>query len=86
VITVGGTSKLVDRIEAAGYCERRSHPEDRRSSIIALTPAGEQILADATAAFEAELELRVGQALSPQALDQLGNSLAALRATERKQP
>ncbi|MEC3981140.1 MarR family winged helix-turn-helix transcriptional regulator [Amycolatopsis sp. H20-H5] len=86
VITVGGTSKLVDRIEAAGYCERRSHPDDRRSSIIVLTPAGHRILADATEAFEAELGARFGEVLSPRALDQLATSLAALRATERKQP
>lgn len=84
-ITVGGTSKLVDRIEAAGYCERRSHPDDRRSSIVELTPAGQQILDRATAAFEEELEARVGKVLSPQALEQLGTSLAALRKTGRKQ-
>ena len=31
-ITTGGTSKLVDRIEANGYCRRLPNPEDRRSS------------------------------------------------------
>src|SRR6516165_10084105 len=36
VITVGGTSKLVDRIQAAGHCRRRSNPHDGRSSIIEL--------------------------------------------------
>src|ERR1700733_8922140 len=38
-ITVGGASKIVDRIEASGYCARNAHPGDRRSSIITLTPA-----------------------------------------------
>src|SRR4051812_32137780 len=28
VVTVGGTSKLVDRIEAAGHCRRRANPND----------------------------------------------------------
>ena len=37
-ITVGGTSKLVDRIEAFGHCRRRPNPGDRRSSLIELTP------------------------------------------------
>ena len=32
-ITVGGVSKLVDRIEASGHCRRRANPKDRRSSI-----------------------------------------------------
>jgi DNA-binding MarR family transcriptional regulator len=42
-MTVGGTSKLVDRIEAAGYCTRSPNPGDRRSSVIGLTPAGVRI-------------------------------------------
>ena len=29
VITVGGTSKLVDRIEESGYCRRRANPDDQ---------------------------------------------------------
>ena len=39
-ITPGGTSKLVDRIEAAGLCCRKANPADRRSHLIELTPAG----------------------------------------------
>ncbi len=56
-ITVGGTSKLVDRIEAAGHCRRHANPDDRRSSIIELTPAGRRLLAKATKAFERELQI-----------------------------
>src|ERR1700758_5117855 len=37
-LTTGGVSKLVDSIEASGYVRRRPNPEDRRSSIIELTP------------------------------------------------
>src|SRR5947209_19512865 len=40
IITVGGTSKLVDRIEASGYCCRRPDPDERRPSIIELTTEG----------------------------------------------
>jgi DNA-binding MarR family transcriptional regulator len=54
-ITVGGTSKLVDRIEAAGLCVRRPNPDDRRSSLISLTPHGEQRLAAGVVAFDDEL-------------------------------
>jgi DNA-binding MarR family transcriptional regulator len=78
-ITVGGTSKLVDRIETAGYCCRRSNPDDRRSSLIELTPAGRRLLAEATATFEEELRVRLG-ALSPQALEQFAEALTQLRA------
>src|SRR6202167_3675585 len=37
-LTTDGVSRLFDRIEAAGHCRRRPNPDDRRSSIIDLTP------------------------------------------------
>lgn len=54
-LTVGGTSKLVDRIEVAGLCVRRPNPDDRRSSLISLTRAGEQRLAAAEVVFDDQL-------------------------------
>src|SRR5882724_3133193 len=63
-ITVGGTSKLVDRIEAAGLCRRRANPDDRRSHIIELTAAGRRLLAKATRTFEDELQMRLGSDLT----------------------
>jgi DNA-binding MarR family transcriptional regulator len=62
-MTVGGNSKLVDRIEASGYCIRSPNPGDRRSSIIELTPAGKGVLARATAVFEDELCNQLGTAM-----------------------
>jgi DNA-binding MarR family transcriptional regulator len=85
-ITVGGTSKAVDRIEALGHCLRRSNPGDRRSSIIELTPAGTALLAEASAAFEAELEVRLRAPLSEGALTDLGLALAQLRSALRANP
>jgi DNA-binding MarR family transcriptional regulator len=88
-ITVGGVSKVIDRIESAGYCERRSNPDDRRSSIIELTPTGRALLAGAGVGFQDELQARLGDVLSARALEQLGASLTKLRsagallATER---
>jgi DNA-binding MarR family transcriptional regulator len=79
-ITVGGASKVVDRIEASGHCRRRANPDDRRSSIIELTVAGVALLAEASETFENELQLRIGSVLSPQALRQLSSSLAKLRS------
>jgi DNA-binding MarR family transcriptional regulator len=79
-ITVGGTSKIVDRIEASGFCTRRANPGDRRSSIIELTPAGKRMLTKATATFEDELQRRLGSALSGRGLAQLTKTLTRLRA------
>jgi DNA-binding MarR family transcriptional regulator len=41
-ITIGAASKLADRLERDGLAARRPHPEDRRSSLIALTELGKQ--------------------------------------------
>ena len=80
-ITVGGTSKLVDRIESAGLCRRRPNPDDRRSSLIALTPAGERRLADAAAEFDDELARWLG--LPEPTLDRFHAALRRLRANGR---
>jgi DNA-binding MarR family transcriptional regulator len=67
-ITVGATSKGVDRLVARGWCERRANPDDRRSSLLVLTPAGEQAMTAAIPTFEAamtELTAAVPPALLP---------------------
>ena len=79
-ITTGGVSKLIDSIEASGYCNRRPNPDDRRSSIIELTPAGRKALAEATKTFESELELRLRSSVPRQTLAQFSSSLRTLRA------
>ena len=55
-ITVGGASKLVDRVEAAGYCSRKINPGDRRSSLLDLTEEGKAVVARGRAVIEAELD------------------------------
>jgi DNA-binding MarR family transcriptional regulator len=82
-ITVGGASKLVDRIEAAGLCRRLDNPGDRRSRIIALTPAGRRLLARATTSFEDELQRRLEAVVTGRALDQFSATLVRLRAANR---
>ena len=77
-ITVGGTSKLVDRIEAAGLCMRQPNPEDRRSSLISLTPVGEQRLSLAVAALDDELAGWFN--LPDSTLDRLHGTLRRLRS------
>jgi MarR family transcriptional regulator, organic hydroperoxide resistance regulator len=81
-ITPGGVSKLVDRIEASGYCRRLPNPNDRRSSIVELTPEGERVLAAAAEALDDELELWLGSVLPERTLRQFGSTLARLRAAD----
>jgi DNA-binding MarR family transcriptional regulator len=82
-ITVGGTSKLVDRIEASGYCRRRSNPDDRRSSIVELTPAGRRLLDAAVAAVDDELAIRLGSVVSELSLVQFAATIGMLRSAGR---
>jgi MarR family transcriptional regulator, transcriptional regulator for hemolysin len=38
------TSKLIDRLEARGYVERRPHPDDRRSNRIYASEAAKEVV------------------------------------------
>ena len=82
-ITVGGTSKIVDRIESAGWCRRQENPEDRRSSYIELTPAGQRLLAAATRTFASEVEDRLRTPLSPRRFDEFAATIRQLRQALR---
>jgi len=79
-ITTGGTSKLVDRIEANGYCRRLPNPADRRSSLVQLTEAGRRLFTEAGTAFDDELERRLGTAVPERTLRQFAATLTRLRA------
>jgi DNA-binding MarR family transcriptional regulator len=83
-ITTGGTSKLVDRIEASGYCRRLPNPADRRSSLLELTPEGQSILAKAGTAFDDELQRWLGAAVPERTLRQFASTLTRLRAASQR--
>jgi DNA-binding MarR family transcriptional regulator len=42
VLTTGGATRLVDRMEAAGLVRRVTDPDDRRGRLVRLTPLGEE--------------------------------------------
>ena len=54
MITSGGLTARLDRLEAAGLIRRRRTDEDRRSFLVELTPAGKKKI---EAAFRADMEL-----------------------------
>jgi DNA-binding MarR family transcriptional regulator len=84
VITAGGASKLVDRIEEKGYCRRRPNPDDRRSSILELTPAGRGMLARARTVVDDELQRRLGDAVPEGELRDFVNTVGELRSAVRR--
>ncbi|WP_308249928.1 MarR family winged helix-turn-helix transcriptional regulator [Sphaerisporangium fuscum] len=79
-ITVGAVSKAVDRLEAAGWCVRVAHPQDRRSSVLRLTSEGEKLLAASRPLVESEL-VSLTAAVSSGDLTRIAATLATLRAT-----
>jgi MarR family multiple antibiotic resistance transcriptional regulator len=79
-ISVGAVSKSVDRIESAGWVQRRPNPRNRRSSLIELTPSGRVLLEAASALVEAELRRWVADALPAPDLAQLAAALETVRA------
>jgi DNA-binding MarR family transcriptional regulator len=85
-ITVGATSKAVDRLESAGRVRRTANPDDRRSSLVELTAEGERLLAAASPTVESELTTWVGSVLPAPVLDQLATSLSMLRQRAELDP
>jgi DNA-binding MarR family transcriptional regulator len=73
----GGITKLVDRLEGAGYIERVSCSEDRRSLQAELTPAGKRMVDEMREIYEAELERYLG-AVSSKDAELVGETLAVV--------
>ena len=77
---MGGASKAVDRLVAAGHAAREAHPTDRRSSVLAVTDAGHEVL-DLVAPDVGEvLDDLLGSAISSQDLADLDRILTAVQA------
>ena len=79
-IGVGTTSKIVDRLEKQGWMERRPNPANRRSSLLALTPAGESVVNRAEPAWQAAIQEILGAAVTAAQLAALAPALGALRS------
>lgn len=47
MISSGGMTKRLDRLQSAGLIERRTDPDDRRGVLIALTAGGRQVIDEA---------------------------------------
>lgn len=77
-VTVGGTSKLVDRIERAGLIAREPDPDDRRASRVALTAAGKRKLTAAVKTYEAEVASILDGVLSAEEQQQMSNYVSRL--------
>jgi DNA-binding MarR family transcriptional regulator len=78
-LTTSGTTRLVDRIEAAGLIERQSCATDRRVAYAALTDAGRKILKKAAPVHVESIQRHVIETLSADEVRELERLLRKLR-------
>lgn len=77
MVTTGGMTKRLDRLEAAGLVRRRPDPRDRRGSLIELTEQGRKVVDDAVESHLANEE-RLLATLSPARRAELARLLREL--------
>jgi DNA-binding MarR family transcriptional regulator len=80
VTVVPGITGLIDRLESAGFVQRRRCEEDRRVIFVALTTAANKILAELDEPIR-KLNAEVHGALSAKEIDKLIELLAKVRAS-----
>lgn len=56
VITTGGVTKIVDRLEVGGLVRRVPNPDDRRSSLLELTDSGIKVLGEAAEVVDTAID------------------------------
>ena len=76
-VAVGG---LIDRMEAAGFVERRTDGRDARARRIYLTRAGQRLVAKIREAVDV-VEADIMRSVSDDELDQAGKVLARIKST-----
>jgi DNA-binding MarR family transcriptional regulator len=79
-IGVGAVSKAMDRLEARGMVTRLPNPANRRSTMLALTEDGRDIIDSADATFQTRLAEILTQAGTPAQIAAAASMLSRLRA------
>lgn len=79
MISSGGMTARLDRLERAGLVERRPDPNDRRGKLIALTARGREVI-DTTITRHVANEQRILASLTPAEQEQLARLLQKLIA------
>lgn len=84
-LTSSGTTRLVDRIEAAGLIERQPCPTDRRVSYAVLTDAGREVLARTTPIHLRGIQMHLVDVLEPDEYAAFVSALRRLRDHHQQQ-
>jgi DNA-binding MarR family transcriptional regulator len=76
-------SRLLDRLEKAGYVERRACADDGRGHVVAITPAGKAMRRRMWAVYAAAIQEAFGRRLSEQQAKNLDALLGTLITPSR---
>jgi MarR family multiple antibiotic resistance transcriptional regulator len=79
-VGIGATSKSVDRLEKAGWVMRQPNPSDRRSSLLALTDDGSQLVDAAEGTFTDGVTELIGGALGGSSGAAAAQAISELRS------
>jgi len=74
-------SRLLDRMETAGYVERRACEDDGRGQLVLITAAGKEIRRRMWAVYGPAIQAVIGDQLSPEQVLTLVGLLGQLRPT-----
>jgi MarR family transcriptional regulator, transcriptional regulator for hemolysin len=77
------TGKLIDRLEARGFVERRADPEDRRSKRVYATDSAKAVVKIMTRTIQ-DVDLIANQGLDDEKLDAVKDTLLVMRDNLRK--
>ena len=67
-------TRILDRLEKKDYLVRRDHPEDRRSTLVYLTAAGGELMAEVRREL-ADIEAKITAGLSPEQILEMKQGL-----------
>jgi DNA-binding MarR family transcriptional regulator len=81
-LTSGGTTRLVDRVVAAGLVERVACPSDRRVQWVVLSETGDRKLDEGLGIHLQDLQRELVDRLDPAELEVLERALDKLRACD----
>jgi DNA-binding MarR family transcriptional regulator len=78
LITSGGLTKRLDRLQTAGWMVRHPDPDDRRATLVRLTPEGRDLVDRALPSLLASERELIERALSDRQRDQTAAALRRL--------
>jgi DNA-binding MarR family transcriptional regulator len=78
LISSGGLTRRLDRLEAAGLIERQPDPEDRRATLLRLTNEGARRIDEAIPALLEKEDELLGQVLTERGLEETSSVLRRL--------